>query len=47
MLFKQSREPFYDLFGRATYIYCEFLDIKIPVLAPGSFRFETGVSYNT
>ena len=45
--FKQNNEPIYDLYGRATYIYCEFLDKKIPVLTPGSFKFETGVSYNS
>ena len=25
-LFKQSQEPIFDLYGRATYIYCNFLD---------------------
>ena len=35
------------MYGRATYIYCELLDQKIPVLAPGTFKFESGVSYNS
>ena len=37
----------FDIYGRATFIYCEFLDKRIPVLTPGSFKFETGVSYNS
>ena len=41
--FKQSNEPFIDVYGRASYVYCQFLDKQIPVLQPGSLRIESGV----
>ena len=42
--FKQSNEPLFDLYGRASFIYCQFLDKQIPVMQPGSLRIESGVN---
>ena len=36
-----------DIYGRVSYVYCQFLDKKIPILQPGGFRIESGVFYES
>ena len=43
IFFQLSNEPFIDVYGRASFVYCQFLDKQIPVLQPGSLRIESGV----
>ena len=46
-LFKQNDQPIVDVFDRVSFVYCEFLDKKIPILHPGGFRVESGAPFNS